>query len=620
VHCDVGLLKPVRDYIETLVHPSAQQDLLTSARHRAFIAPRLLGSFVALAALPVYLAMRGVPTALEVLMFAWLMAPILVAYFLSRTGYYESAHVLSSLALTGLVTVVAFNTGGLSSFVAIWLVVVPLEAALSASRRVVATSSTIALGAACLLLIFGALDLMPPPVTTEQGQSALVALGVISAALYATGLALGAESLARTSQWLFHAEENRYRLLAHNTTDVIARHNRNGALLFVSPAVESLLGVGVGDLAGHGLFDRVHVADRPAYLTALTDAAALGEPRSVEFRARREPVGSDVRGGVAFIWIEMRCHPLSDDAAADSDEREVVAVMCDVTQRKLQEQGLVEARAEAERANAAKSHFLATMSHELRTPLNAVIGFSEMLLNEETMRIDAVRRRDYAKLINDSGNHLLSVVNGILDMSKIDTGEFEITAEPFALAPLITNCGNLLALQAREAEVEIATATAEDLPEIVADRRALKQILLNLLSNAIKFTDRGGRVIVRAMKEGQSIAISVEDTGVGIAADDLPRIGNPFFQARSSYDRPHDGTGLGLSIVKGLAALHGGDVAIKSSVGVGTIITVRLPIDCQRAARAAAEPACMPAGIADGGNPAVKGMSVEIDLPVKRRA
>jgi cell cycle sensor histidine kinase DivJ len=605
-----------------LVHPSAQQDLLTSARHRAFIAPRLLGSFVALAALPVYLAMRGVPTALEVLMFAWFMAPILVAYFLSRTGYYESAYVLSSLALTGLVTVVAFNTGGISSFAAIWLVVVPLEAALSASRRVVATSSTIALGAACLLLIFGALDLMPSPVTTEQGQRALVALGVISAALYATGLALSAESLARMSLWLFHAEENRYRLLARNMTNVIARHNRKGALLFVSPAVESLLGVGVGDLAGHGLFDRVHVADRPAYLTALTDAAALGEPRSVEFRARRELAGSDMRGGVAFIWIEMRCHPLEspDGAAAESDEREVVAVMCDVTQRKLQEQRLVEARTEAERANAAKSHFLATMSHELRTPLNAVIGFSEMLLNEETMRIDAVRRQDYAKLINDSGNHLLSVVNGILDMSKIDTGEFEITAEPFALAPLIANCGNLLALKAREAEVEIATAGADDLPEIIADRRALKQILLNLLSNAIKFTDRGGRVTVSAMKEGQWIAISVEDTGVGIAADDLPRLGNPFFQARSSYDRPHDGTGLGLSIVKGLAALHGGDVAIESSVGVGTIITVRLPIDCQRAARAAAEPAYMPAGIADAGGPVVKDMSVEIDLPVKKRA
>jgi cell cycle sensor histidine kinase DivJ len=260
------------------------------------------------------------------------------------------------------------------------------------------------------------------------------------------------------------------------------------------------------------------------------------------------------------------------------------------------------------------------MSHELRTPLNAVIGFSEMLLNEETMRIDAVRRQDYAKLINDSGNHLLSVVNGILDMSKIDTGEFEITAEPFALAPLIANCGNLLALKAREAEVEIATAGADDLPEIIADRRALKQILLNLLSNAIKFTDRGGRVTVSAMKEGQWIAISVEDTGVGIAADDLPRLGNPFFQARSSYDRPHDGTGLGLSIVKGLAALHGGDVAIESSVGVGTIITVRLPIDCQRAARAAAEPAYMPAGIADAGGPVVKDMSVEIDLPVKKRA
>ena len=149
----MGLLAPVRDYIETLVHPSAQQDALTAARHRAFIAPRLLGSVVALASFPIYLLARGAPSAIELMVFAWLVAPILIAYFLSRTGRYESAHVLSSLALTGLVTVVAASTGGISSFAAIWLVVVPLEAALSASRRVVAIASTLALGAAGLLVL-----------------------------------------------------------------------------------------------------------------------------------------------------------------------------------------------------------------------------------------------------------------------------------------------------------------------------------------------------------------------------------------------------------------------------------------------------------------------------------
>ena len=144
----MSFLAPVRNYVDTLVHPAAQQDALTAARHRAFIAPRLIGSFAALASFPVYLALRGVPSALEVGVFAWLVAPILIAYFLSRTGRYESAHILSSLSLTGSRHGRGLCTGGIGSFAAIWLVVVPLEAALSASRRVVALASTFALAAA----------------------------------------------------------------------------------------------------------------------------------------------------------------------------------------------------------------------------------------------------------------------------------------------------------------------------------------------------------------------------------------------------------------------------------------------------------------------------------------
>src|SRR5262245_33902012 len=175
-----------------------------------------------MAAVPAYLIARGAPSAIELIIFAWLVVPILVAYFLSRTGRYESAHLLSSLALTGLVTGVAIGTGGIASFAAIWLVVVPLEAALSASRRVVAVASTFALAAAGLLLLMGVFDLLPAGAGGDP--SALAAFGIVSAALYATGLALGAESLVRTSFWLLFAEEDRYRLLARNVTDVITRH------------------------------------------------------------------------------------------------------------------------------------------------------------------------------------------------------------------------------------------------------------------------------------------------------------------------------------------------------------------------------------------------------------
>jgi cell cycle sensor histidine kinase DivJ len=565
----VRFLTPVWNYVDALVHPAARVDALSAARHRAFIAPRLLGSLAALASFPVYLVFRGVPSALEVGVFTWLVAPILTAFFLSRTGRYESAHVLSSLALIGLVTAVAWRTGGIASFAAIWLVVVPLDAALSASRRVVALASIIALAAAALLLTVSATGLLPPPVTSTTQYGALAALGIISAALYAIGLALGVAQIARMGHWLLYAEEDRYRLLASHMTDVITRHGAHGAVRFVSPAAEQLFGVAPSTLTGHGLFDRVHVADRPAYLTALADAAAKGEDRALEFRIQR---GDDK---ARFLWVEMRCRPLSGLEAASS---EVIAVLRDVSERKTQERALEIARAESQRANAAKSRFLATMSHELRTPLNAIIGFSEMLGNESLM-LEGPRKLEYARLINESGRHLLSVVNGILDMSKMETGNFEIAPEPFAAAPAVASCCDLLALKAQEAGVEIKTRISRGLPEFVADRRAFNQILINLISNAVKFTPRAGKVTVDAYRDGPMLVLTVEDTGVGIGEDDLPRLGEAFFQARSSYDRRHDGTGLGLSIVKGLVHLHDGDMSIKSRLGEGTRVMVRMPFE-----------------------------------------
>ncbi|NOJ43416.1 PAS domain-containing sensor histidine kinase [Bradyrhizobium australiense] len=568
------VLSIIRDCLDALLHPSARYDALTRARHRAFMAPRLLGSLVALAAFPIYLAMRGAPTALEVAAFAWLIAPILLSWFLSRTGRYEGAHILSALALAGLVMMVALTTGGIESFAAVWLIVIPLEAALSASRRVVVFASALALSCAALLIALGHFHLLPMAEPNAALRGVLMGAGVASAMLYAAGLAVSAESLARTSVSLLYLEEDRYRLLARNMSDVISRHNRNGAVEFISPAAEAMLGTPGARLAGHGLFDRVHVADRPAYLTALSDAARGSEQRSVEFRLRRDAVRGQ-NASADFIWVEMRCRPLEQA----SPEAEVVAVMREITDRKIQEQALEMARTAAEQADASKTRFLATMSHELRTPLNAIIGFSEMIVHEEAMMLDAARRREYAQLINDSGQHLLSVVNGILDMSKMETGNFEISPEPFAPRAALLHCCNLLALKARDNGVDLITRAAEDLPVMNGDPRAFKQIALNLITNAIKFTERGGSVTVSAAVEGSRLMLSVTDTGVGIAAEDLARIGDPFFQAGKTYQRKHEGTGLGLSIVKGLVGLHNGEINVQSRVGEGTTVAVTLPLD-----------------------------------------
>ncbi|WLA62985.1 PAS domain-containing sensor histidine kinase [Bradyrhizobium diazoefficiens] len=578
----VTVLSIIRDCLDALLHPSARYDALTRARHRAFMAPRLLGSLAAFAAFPIYLAMRGAPSAVEVAAFAWLIAPIMLSWFLSRTGRYEGAHVLSSLALAGLIMAVAITTGGIESFAAVWLIVVPLEAALSASRRVAAFASLLALSCAGILIFVGQLGWLPLDAPGAAERSLLMAFGVASATLYAAGLAFGAESLARTGVALLSREEERYRLLARNMSDVISRHRRNGAVQFISPAAEAMLGMPVAQLHGHGLFDRVHVADRPAYLTALSDAAR-GNVRSVEFRLRREPTGSE-RGQVDFIWVEMRCRPLDQDLGRQDIDRdvaretEVVAVMRDITDRKLSEQALDQARSAAEAADAAKTRFLATMSHELRTPLNAIIGFSDMIAQEQALMLGAAQRKEYAQLINDSGQHLLSVVNGILDMSKMESGNFEIASEPFAPRASLMHCCNLLALKARENGIDLITDAPQDLPVMTGDPRAFKQIVLNLVANAIKFTERGGQVSVSAAVSGSQLTLRISDTGVGIAPDDLKRIGAPFFQAGKTYQRRHEGTGLGLSIVKSLVALHLGDLTVQSRLGEGTAVTVKLPL------------------------------------------
>ncbi len=573
----MSFLSPIRNYVDALVPVAAQQNALMAARYRAFILPRLMGSLAALASLPIYLVLRGVPNEVEIVIFSWLATPILIVYFLVRTGRYETAHVLSSLSLSTLVVLVAFFGGGIGLFAALWLVVVPLEAALCGSGRVVLMSAALSTVAGLLLLMLSMAGSIRP--NSVDMHESLAALAIVSALLYATGLAFGAVSLVRTGAQLLGEEEDRYRLLVGNMTDVMVRCNRSGSVIFASPVAEPLFGVPTTELAGNKLFERVQVADRPAFLATLADAASSGDVRSLEFRIQRN-VGARRAG--QFVWVEMRCRPLGcAPAGREQIDRDVVAVLRDISERKTQDEALERARLESERASAARSRLVGTIGHELRTPLNAIIGFSDMLTNS-TLKISASDQIEYAKLINGSGRHLLSVVNGMLDASKIETGHLELAWERFSPGPAIENCVDLLALQAREGGIELRLRLAQDLPEIGADKRAFTQILINLISNGVKFTPRGGCVTIGASCDGPSLVVTVDDTGVGIDQEDIARLGEAFFQARSHHDRRPDGSGLGLSIVKGLVKLHDGQIDIRSRVGEGTRVTVRLPISCDR--------------------------------------
>ena len=566
-------------YVEALVHPSARHDALTAARHRAFIAVRLLGVLLMLAAIPLLLVLRGAPGPLEALIFAWLLGPLLVAAYLSRTGNFERAHLLSAFMLTGLVALVAGATGGVASFAAPWLAVIPLEPALSAARRVVLATIALVVGVSLGLWGIGAMDLLAAPVASPTAQL----FGILSAAFYAGAVALGVTALVRRGERVKLAGDARYHLLAQNMTDLITRHAKNGAVTFISPAAERLVGVPAASLLGHGLFECVHIADRPAFLTAITDAAR-GRAASVQYRLRR---GAPQEGREpVFIWVETRCRALAGGAMGES---EVVAVTHDISRIKQDTIELEAAHAASEEANAVKSRFLATVSHELRTPLNAIIGFSEMLKKERALGLDSARRADYARMIYESGEHLLAVVNGILDVSRIEAGRFDLNPESVAVGPLVEGCYEMMLLRAEQAGIRLDVRIEPDLPEIVADKLALRQVMINLIANAVKFTPRGGTVDISVRWTGGTVLLMVADTGIGISESDLAQIGNPFFQAASSYDRPHEGTGLGLSVVKGLVELHGGEIEIKSRLGEGTRVLVRLPRECRRVQPAPAQ-------------------------------
>ena len=255
-----------------------------------------------------------------------------------------------------------------------------------------------------------------------------------------------------------------------------------------------------------------------------------------------------------------------------------LSITRDVTERKRAERELRETKEAAVLASRAKSEFLANVSHELRTPLNAIIGFSEMLKTEALGTLGDDAYREYAVDINDSGNHLLGLINNILDLSKIEAGKYELHEEESDISDIVSGAIRIIRERAEAAGVELAVDIAGDPPRLYVDQRALKQVLLNLLSNALKFSARGSRITVRAgIDAGGRPTISVADTGIGIAEKDIPKALAPFEQIDNSLTRQQTGTGLGLPLAKRLIEQHGGILRLESEVGVGTTVTIHLP-------------------------------------------
>jgi cell cycle sensor histidine kinase DivJ len=527
------------------------------------------------------LGLVGMPAALyaltQLLLLPFILATMAVAtgvltMSLCQRGQFEKAAAAQVYAtlMAGLLLTVA--DPAIADFGLAVAVLGPVQASLL-TRTPVKKRAWAVLVAVVAVGVVAHLGWMSWPEPFGLGYALMAGLIFTAAAAI---VALSGNRLNRVFEVYEKAQINAYRHLIEHVQDAVMRFAADGTVLFTSRSAETLFGCRRFELSGSGLVDRIHVMDRPAYLTAFAEANQDGETRRVEIRMRRDEPGASV-AAPHFVWVEASLSPVRDEETPGA-RNEVVVLLRDVTERHDYMSELQQARKIAEEASSAKSRFLATIGHELRTPLNAIVGFSEMMTSGVVGEMSP-QHKEYATLIQQSGHHLLDVVKMLLDMSRLEAGKFELTTEPIAPESLVEPCLKMVDAMARQKSVRLMTDIPRSLPLLIADERACRQILINLLTNAVKFS-REHTVVTLAMKrQGRHLAISVADHGIGMAEESVKRIGEPFFQAQDGLARRYEGTGLGLSIVKGLVELHEGTLHASSSPGEGTVMTVLLPIN-----------------------------------------
>jgi PAS domain S-box-containing protein len=351
-------------------------------------------------------------------------------------------------------------------------------------------------------------------------------------------------------------------------SDWVWETDRHLVLTFVSPRVHDALGYHPREIIGRSLNDLP--AQPAAKLLSLASSGRHAPFRDIEIAIRD-------RAGATLLFRLNGLPVYCPDSGSFLGYRGTAE---NITALRQREEALIGAKESAELANRAKTEFLANMSHELRTPLNAVIGFSEIMESELLGPLGSSQYKSYAADIHESAQHLLTLINDILDVAKIEAGAHELRDEEVDPYDVVGAVERLVAERAKRADLHLSIDLPEDLPRLRADERKLKQVLLNLMSNAIKFTPEGGRVALAARRGGDgSFIFEVTDTGIGIAAEDIPRAFAPFEQVDSRLSRQFEGTGLGLPLSDGFVKLHGGHLELKSQPGVGTRAIVTLPAE-----------------------------------------
>ncbi|MEQ8746983.1 PAS domain-containing sensor histidine kinase [Pyruvatibacter sp.] len=546
------------------VHLSVRGRPRHMRRHASFIRQHCAGGTMGLLGGIVFFAVTGSMDMFTAGAFGLLAATALPGIYLRLTGHLASSYALSSLMLALLVGWLCLWTGGVDSPAIFWLAIVPLEAALSASRRTAVLAASISTTVFAGLLALSVAASLPPAHLPSLDPFLVRMIAIVAAIFYAGALAMRTQLAYQLAEDAADSEEARYRMVADNASDLITRHAIDGTIIFATPASRRLLDITPDKLLGTRFSDMANADEAHTMADAFSSALRQGGEAGFEFSVTA-PDGS-------IRHLETRVRATGTDV-----DISVVAVTREITERKQAQAVMSEARDMAESASRTKSAFLRSMSHELRTPLNSIIGFAQVIRDQSFGPIGNGRYSDYADMIGDSGKTLLRIVTDVLRMSEIEAGAVEIDAEETAMWPVADAAIRTLAPQARRDRIVVQNHVPDDLPLAMADARAAGQALQSILANAIQYSPLGQSVDVSAGADDISVWLDVTDNGPGIPPNEVDRLMRPFERTGGSLEGRPSGAGVGLAIAKALTELQRGGFSIKSEPGHGTRVRLVFP-------------------------------------------
>jgi cell cycle sensor histidine kinase DivJ len=562
----VTIFRGLSGYLDGFVHPAVAEDAWQKPRHKMFLASSLVSGSAALVVLPLHLALAGPTTLPTTMMLAFLLGQWPLALFLAQSGNLERAYGYSAAYFSVFLTGLCALTGGLSSFALIWFATVPMEAALSGCRRII----TMVCGLCIACLVFLGAGPVPAP-AWEAAFPVSMLTSVLAACGYMTLLALRLAFEQRQAKAMLTVSADKWRQLNDSTTEIACVCRPDGEISLLGGPLERLVGLTPRQARGDWLFRRLHVGDRPLYLTAMADARGSEAPVTLKARVRIGATSPGEEGTAEYRWMSLQFRrsgqaglPRTDSLSAEQTLVLVVAE-CDAPRGETEQGG--------QKDNA--------IAGELEQPLADIVSYADMLWQSTAQKGGLDREREYAERIHQSGLQILQTVQQDAGSSRLRSGRKGLEIEPVDLEAVIEGCRTTIEPVARKDDVHLEFTGGADLPSLPADRRALKQIALDLMSQAIETAGSGGSVLLVGRREDRGVALEVlvtpRDTDPLYGPLHYPGLEQGNSRAVMAEARSDDE----LSVARGLVELHGGSLASSHLADGGWISTLWLPTGAQ---------------------------------------